>query len=219
LVRNGTAVSGQVSVLPLLPVTDLGRDTFRPMRVDARRMLRLKPGTRLIAASGEGLDGLQRFRTTLASVDRDDVHGLWIDVGARDVNYVHSGERMTFTGLAAGRSRAPAMDVALGISTTAVASSLVVDAVAHGIPLVATPDDAAADVVREYGGRVAAVPDLAAAVLAALSRLSPRVQLPPPNVDRSAIEGALAAATVQAYACALAQPHQSSEVLSRRVGS
>lgn len=217
LVRDGAAPSGNVTVLPLLPLTRADTASLWATRAEARRRLGIPPGVRVVAGAGRHEDGaLQRFRTTLAAVGRADVQGLWFDLDdvsrapAQLVGGVLVSGRLEAAGLA------PAADLVLAVGGGAPPHSLVVDAIALGVRAVASADDVAADLVLDAGGRVTQLSELPGAVLGALTGDRLRSVTVPPPADVESLRRALVAATRCAYTAALRRPLRATDVLTRR---
>jgi hypothetical protein len=220
LVRAGIAPSGNVAMLPLLPVLNPDTATMWSKRAAARSRLRLAPGARLIAAAGRSGDGSwQRFRSTIDALARDDVHALWLDRDDHHSRELHMSGKVTVAGLREAADLVAASDVIVGVNTSPSVSSLLVDAATLGIRTVALAEDTAAEVVLEVGGRLATLDELPQAITSMLSPGHLHSMRQPAGLDTDTLATDLVEATVRAYTSALARPLQTTELLSRRANA
>lgn len=218
LLHSGLVRGDQVVTLPLLPFAEQLHREWTVARAAARLQLGVAPGTHVVVGVGPShAAAMRRVGSTIVR-RAGEIVGVWIDTGQRARPRVGRSGGLIVVTASEGRQLLPAMDVLLADGSLLVARHAAVDARWAGVPIVTTPTDAAAEMVRHsINGYVCTVSEIASALDAAVDMAVART-LPHRSVERRHSDEPrdTAAVTARCYSAILGHPLLRPVLIGRR---
>ena len=218
LVQSGLVRGDQVVTLPLLAYAEQTRQEWTVTRAAARLGLAVAPGARVVIGFGPAHPATLH-RIALAITKRaGEIVGVWIDTGQSGGFRGRGNSGLPVVSPAEGQHLLAAMDVLVADGTQLAARHAAVDARCAGVPIVTTPDDAGAEMVRHsVNGYVCMPSEMASAIEAALEMAVART-LPHRPLERRRADqpGDPAAVTARCYSAVLGHPLLRPVLIGRR---
>jgi hypothetical protein len=218
LVHSGLVRGDQVATLPLLPFAEHFHQEWMVTRAAARRLLAVAPGAHVVVGVGPSHAGAMRLIGSMIVGRAGDIIGVWIDTGESPHSKTGRQSEPFVVTPSEGRQLLPAMDVLLADGSPLVARHAAVDARWARVPIVTTPTDAGAEMVRHsVNGYVCIVSEMASAIEAAIDMAVART-LTHRSVERRHGDqpGDAAAVTARCYSSVLGHPLLRPVLIGRR---